>query len=279
MTSSTGWISLHRQIQEHWLWEEKPYSKGQAWIDMLLLANHKDNKFLLGNELVEVKEGSFITSELKLMERWGWGKSKTRAFLDLLQSDEMIIKKSDRKKTTITIVKFSDFQGVQTTSKPQPDHSQTTARPRADTNNNDNNDNNENKYYIIVDFLNKKAGTKYKFTSQKTKALINKRLAEGFTIDDFKKVVENKCAEWINNPKMEQYLRPETLFGTKFESYLNAKKTPPQKPKNNMATYDMRMVERMVVEGWEEKEPPKTAADDESIMARAKSLQKELANK
>ena len=96
----TSWISLHREIQKHWLWADKPFSKGQAWIDMLLLANHSDNKFLLGNELIEIKEGSFVTSELKLMERWGWGKSKTRAFLDLLQSDSMIVKKTDHKKTT-----------------------------------------------------------------------------------------------------------------------------------------------------------------------------------
>ena len=94
-----GWVAIHRQIQDHWLWEEKPFDKARAWIDMLLLANHENKKFMLGNELVEVKQGSFITSEIKLMERWGWGKGKTRAFLELLQSYEMIIKKSDRKRT------------------------------------------------------------------------------------------------------------------------------------------------------------------------------------
>ena len=66
-----GWVSIHRSLQSHWLWVDKPFSKGQAWIDILLLANHQDNKFLLGNELVEVKQGNFITSEVKLMDRWG----------------------------------------------------------------------------------------------------------------------------------------------------------------------------------------------------------------
>lgn len=141
---SKGWISVHRSLQCHWLWDEKPFSKGQAWIDMLMMANHADKKFLLGNELVEVKTGSFITSELKLMERWGWGKTKTRAFLDLLQKDGMIVKISDRKRTTIIIENYSDFQDSQTTDKPQTDHSQTTGRPSADTNNNVNNDNNVN---------------------------------------------------------------------------------------------------------------------------------------
>ena len=126
--ASQGWIALHRQIQNHWLWEDKPFSKQAAWIDMLLLANHETNKFLLGNELVTVEQGSFITSELKLMDRWGWGKAKIRAFLNLLQSDEMIIKKTDRKKTTITIVNYREFSVFETTKKPRADHEQTTSR-------------------------------------------------------------------------------------------------------------------------------------------------------
>ena len=78
-------------------------------------------------------------------------------------------------------------------------------------------------YRSIISYLNEKAGTNYKPTTAKTKSAINARLAEGFKIDDFKTVIDKKCAEWIGDPKMEKYLRPETLFGTKFEGYLNAK--------------------------------------------------------
>lgn len=78
-------------------------------------------------------------------------------------------------------------------------------------------------YISIVSYLNEKAGTKYKATTDKTKKAIHARLAEGFTVDDFKTVIDKKCAEWIGDEKMEKYLRPETLFGTKFEGYLNAK--------------------------------------------------------
>lgn len=79
-------------------------------------------------------------------------------------------------------------------------------------------------YNTVVSFLNEKAGTKYKATTDKTKRAINARLAEGFTVEDFKTVIGKKCAEWMGTD-MEQYLRPETLFGTKFEGYLNAKHT------------------------------------------------------
>lgn len=77
-------------------------------------------------------------------------------------------------------------------------------------------------YETIVFYLNEKAGTSYKATTAKTKSAINARLAEGFTVDDFRTVIDKKCAEWIGTD-MEKYLRPETLFGTKFEGYLNAK--------------------------------------------------------
>lgn len=78
-------------------------------------------------------------------------------------------------------------------------------------------------YISVVSYLNEKAGTAYKHTTAKTKSAIHARLSEGFKLDDFKTVIDKKCAEWIGDPKMEKYLRPETLFGTKFEGYLNAK--------------------------------------------------------
>lgn len=81
---------------------------------------------------------------------------------------------------------------------------------------------NNNKYIVdIVDHLNKKTGKNFKANSKKTKSFINARLKEGFTVKDFKKVINIKTHEWKNDKKMEQYLRPETLFGNKFESYLN----------------------------------------------------------
>jgi len=75
-------------------------------------------------------------------------------------------------------------------------------------------------YSSIVDYLNLKCNTKYKTSSTKTKKLIDARINEKFTLDDFKKVIDIKAAEWLKTD-MAKYLRPETLFGTKFESYLN----------------------------------------------------------
>lgn len=140
----SGWISIHRKIKDSWIYSEKPYSKFQAWIDLLLSASHKDNKFLLGSELIEVKKGEFITSETKLAERWGWSRSKVRRFLELLQDDKMIERKSDSKKTTLNIVNYRIYQ-VSENEKEQQMNSQRTANEQpADTINNVNNYNNIN---------------------------------------------------------------------------------------------------------------------------------------
>lgn len=79
----------------------------------------------------------------------------------------------------------------------------------------------EEKTNVIIAYLNEKAGTHYKCNTPKTRKLIRTRLNEGFTIDAFKTVIDTKCDEWLHDVKMGKYLRPETLFGTKFESYLN----------------------------------------------------------
>lgn len=89
-------------------------------------------------------------------------------------------------------------------------------KPNSKTSNN-----NKEIYKSVIDRLNEKAGTNYRASSKATQSHINARLAEGYTLEDFFAVIDKKCAEWRGG-EMEKYLRPETLFGSKFENYLNA---------------------------------------------------------
>jgi uncharacterized phage protein (TIGR02220 family) len=77
----------------------------------------------------------------------------------------------------------------------------------------------------VIEYLNQSIGAHYKLTTQKTKSFIRARLREGFTVDDFKTVIDKKSRAWLNDERMQKYLRPETLFGTKFEGYLNEQET------------------------------------------------------
>lgn len=100
----------------------------------------------------------------------------------------------------------------------------------------------------VVDHLNTRTGSAYKATSEKTKTLVRARRREGFTLDDFFSVIDKKAQEWAGTD-MQAYLRPETLFGTKFESYLNQKvarkrtgREPPENPQLEMARRAIEML-------------------------------------
>lgn len=80
-------------------------------------------------------------------------------------------------------------------------------------------------YRDIVDYLNEKCNRDFKASTQKTKDMIKARWKEGFTLDDFKLVIDIKSNQWLTDEKMNAFLRPLTLFGTKFESYLNEGRT------------------------------------------------------
>ena len=145
---SKGWISLHRKILDNpILTRSRTYSRFEAFVYMLLKANHKDNKVVIGTQLIKVKKGSFITSQKQLMIEFNWGTSRLRSFLELLREDKMIEVKSNAISTHITINNYSELQGLQTDTKLKPKRNQTDTESEAKTNNNvvnnDNNDNND----------------------------------------------------------------------------------------------------------------------------------------
>ena len=113
--SEKGFILLHRSIQNHWIYEEKRiFSRYEAWLDLLMLVNHKDSRVLQDNELIEVKRGERITSIRHLMDRWDWSNTKVVKFLELLQRDEMILfETTARKKTRIKILQYEKYQGFE----------------------------------------------------------------------------------------------------------------------------------------------------------------------
>lgn len=145
-----GWIKEYRSIREHWLWSDKPFARGQAFNDLLLMANHQDNKVMMNGELIEVKRGQRITSLRYLAETWGWSTKKVKTFLDVLQKEKMITYKSDTKKTVITIENWGLYQNEETPKKhernaeeTQEKHKGNTEEKQKKTNKNDKKEKNE----------------------------------------------------------------------------------------------------------------------------------------
>lgn len=103
-----GWIKIHRDIATHWIFQDE--CKFKWWIDLLLMASYEDNKQLVGDRLVEVKRGQMIVSLSFLSKRWGKAKGTIQKFLELLESDHMIDRCTDRKVTILTICKYESYQ-------------------------------------------------------------------------------------------------------------------------------------------------------------------------
>lgn len=101
-------VKLSKDILDSWLWTDKPFSKGQAYIDLLLNSSDKDKKVLFNSRFLHVPNGSQITSIRTLSNRWGWSNTKVASFLILLEKDNLIAYKNDSKKTVITIIDTRD---------------------------------------------------------------------------------------------------------------------------------------------------------------------------
>ena len=175
MDETKGWIALYRSILDNEsIWNDKPFARGQAWIELLLLANHKTKKIFFDGKVIEVERGSMITSMSKLALRWGWSRKKVTGFLNQLVIEEMITYKVvDRKYTLVTIVNYSKVQAgnelgqkrnntihtentdnqrvvevMHNEEEPLKNHRRTTEEPLKNINNNVNNINNVNNTHV-----------------------------------------------------------------------------------------------------------------------------------
>lgn len=138
-----GWIKLYRDLSDNWLWQEKPFSKGQAWVDLILLANHEEKKMPYKGEIIICKRGDVNLSIAYLSERWGWGRKKTRSFLTVLENDGMLTAKVTTNRTTLTIENYDKYQSRGTTKEQRKNSEGTAKEQRGNITKNDKNDKND----------------------------------------------------------------------------------------------------------------------------------------
>lgn len=133
-----GWIKLHRQILEHSLWTQEPFTRGQAWVDLVLIANHKDGIINVRDHVIQIKRGQVGWSENRLAQKWKWSRTKTRNFLKYLETGQQILVDKSKSTSVITILNYDKYQA----KEQQEDNRKTTERQQEDTNKNDNKEKN-----------------------------------------------------------------------------------------------------------------------------------------
>lgn len=195
-------------------WAEKPFTKGQAKVDIFLLSANESS--------------GFERSEIQLADRWGWSRGKVRAFLDALEeSGEISPRKSLKKAQKKTVIK-PVFSTVCENSQPEksPKKAQEKAQSLTPANAtiqyNKNEPSNLETYKRIVKYFNDKCNKDYRYSNDNMRKYISERYNEGFREEHFYTVIDKKADEWLGDAKMEKYLRPSTLFSKEhFEDYLN----------------------------------------------------------
>ena len=226
----SGVFQIDREIFEHGIWNN--VAEFRIFFYILGNAVWKEEGKDYGN--VHVGRGQYLRSYRNLREDLMYmdnnaikyySLSYIKKITDKLVLDERIEKEETELGTLFTVVNYSLYQGFDRFKDDSRERSENGARTEQEQNkNNKKKDkkvkNDKNIYKDIVEYLNKKSNKNFRHSTKATQRFIDARLNEGFTLDDFKKVIDIKSNQWLGG-EMEQYLRPQTLFGTKFESYLN----------------------------------------------------------
>lgn len=249
--SSVKWIKIVTDIfddEKILLIESLPGSDSiiVIWFKLLCLAGKNNNSgvFLLNDRIpyteemlatIFRKEVNTVRFALKTFSDFGmielinnvitipnWNKHQTLDAYEKKKERDRIYQKEKRAKQKLLIE--SSKKSSDKSNDNSSDTSSDVVALEEDKEKEEEREEDINIYSEIIDYLNSKANTNYRVNNKKTRASINARITEGFTVEDFKKVIDIKSAEWLNT-NMQQYLRPETLFGTKFEGYLNQKIT------------------------------------------------------
>jgi hypothetical protein len=141
-----GWIKLHRRIVENPYYFSEPFTRSQAWIDLLIIANHKEGFFFKRGIKVVVKVGEVGYDLDTLSKRWRWSRGKAERFLNELEKDNQIVRQKTNITTILSIVNYSKYQTERKANdKPSSKADGQQTVKQTDTNKNVKNDNNEKK--------------------------------------------------------------------------------------------------------------------------------------
>jgi uncharacterized phage protein (TIGR02220 family) len=236
MASEIGFLKLHRCLMKKPIWLNSTPEQKTILITVLMMVNFSETSWEWKGEKFTTQPGQTITSIDSIMKYAGKGITIQNVRSSLLRFEKLGFLTNESTKTgrLITIVNWRVYQPLE--DKPNiednidPTNTQQTPNkeptPKGEGNKGEGNKGEEEKevipYKQIIDYLNDKTNSKYKMVD-KNKKFIKARFNEGYTIDDFIIVIDKKCCEWLST-EMEGYLRPETLFGTKFDGYLNQKR-------------------------------------------------------
>jgi len=215
MIQPIGYLKLWREIASKPIWLNSTPEQKTVLITIMMMVNFKPKQWEWKGEQYTADKGQVVTSLDKIVENCGKGVTvqNVRTALKRFEKLGFLTNESTKTGRLITIGNWEVYQSDEENQQSNQQRPNKDLTPREEG----------NKEIIkdIVDYLNKKTDKSFKASTKKTVTCIMARFNEGYTeFDDFKKVVDVKVSKWLGTDN-EMYLRPETLFGNKFEGYLN----------------------------------------------------------
>lgn len=134
---NSGFVKLYRSLQDHYLWTSEPFTRGQAWVDLLMLANHKDGQIRVRGNRIAVRRGQVGWSVKRLAERWKWSRGKTQRFLDELENEQQI---EQQKNNVTSLISVRNYEQYQRQTDSRTDSKQAADGHQTDTNKKGKND-------------------------------------------------------------------------------------------------------------------------------------------
>ena len=227
----SGWIKVHRKVQDHWIFkEQREFSRFEAWLDILLCANHSEQKVIIQGTVYTVKQGESLHSLETWAKRWNWSKTKVRRFFDTLTKELMIVTTNETKTTRVTICNYASYQVERNADETQTKRRKNASETQTAPNKNEDNDKNENKVVInvqaFVEWFNnmklKHKGVKGKFKGLDKTDLNNltQLKKEGYNSEDFEHAFICMCnSQWVEENNMLTI--PHFIRYDNFVKYVN----------------------------------------------------------
>lgn len=204
----SGWIKLHRAICK-WSWYDSPNCV-HVFVDLLVHANHKETSY----RGVSIPAGSLTTSQVKIAQRTGLTTRQVRTVLDKLSLTGEVSVKSNNKFSMISITNWDIYQQEvsQQDSQTVPPMSTSKKLRNKEVKNN-------TQAELVIEYFNATLKKSLGFTPSNFKE-INARLKEGHTVDQMKTLIDHVSEVWTKDPFWSTLIRPSTMFGGKFDGYL-----------------------------------------------------------
>jgi uncharacterized phage protein (TIGR02220 family) len=216
--NGAGWIKLHRAVKHSSVYRDS--ERLHLWIHLLLSANHEPATVRLddGRE-IELAAGQLIVSRSSLARATGICESKIERTINRYNNEQMIEQISFSKFRIISICNWHEYQGgeqiTEQITNQKPNTVKEVRSKKKDIGVSG------SVFQQVATAMNEATGKQYRSNGAELVKRVSARLKEGFGLDDFVSVIQHKAGQWGADTKMSGYLRPETLFGSKFESYLN----------------------------------------------------------